>query len=80
MPEINQFLGKYCIPDESDFDQSLIRGKKGKYTGKNLDNNNLVKTLNEEQISRYARIINQIIIKAANKAGLDKDAIIAEVE
>jgi len=77
-PQINSTLGKHCIPDESAFDQSLIKDENGNYTGKNLDNNNLVKNLSEEQINKYARIINKIVIKAANEAGLDKNAIIAE--
>lgn len=78
VPAIGDKLGKYSIISASDCDQSLIKDENGNYTNLNLADNDFVTNLSDEQVDRYARIVNDIVLKAAQDAGLEKDAIIAE--
>ena len=63
----NEFLSKYAIAKISDLDDSLTP-----------DNEKRVKTLTDEQIKLYGRLIEKIVIAAAIEEGLTKDAIVCE--
>ena len=60
-------LSKYAIAKFEDLDQTV-----------GADNEHRVKTLTEEQIKLYGRLIEKIVIAAANEEGLTKDAIVCE--
>lgn len=60
-------LKKYAIAKESDLDLTLTSDKEKR-----------VKTLTEEQIKLYGRLIEKIVIAAAKEEGLTKDAIVCE--
>lgn len=60
-------LSKYAIAKIEDLDQTV-----------GADNEHRVKTLTEEQIKLYGRLIEKIVIAAANEEGLTKDAIVCE--
>ncbi len=60
-------LSKYAIPSMEDLNFEV-----------EPDSEYRVKTLCKAQISRYARLIEKIIIAAAKTEGVDKDAIICE--
>ncbi len=60
-------LAKYAIPSMEDLDMSV-----------DPDSEYRVKSLTKAQISRYAKLIEKIVIAAAKTEGVDKDAIICE--
>lgn len=60
-------LAKYAIPKMEDLDWDVRADKEKR-----------VKTLNEEQLSLYGRLIEHIVIAAAEEEGLDKDSIVCE--
>lgn len=60
-------LSKYAIAKIEDLDQTLT-----------ADNEKRVKTLSDEQIKLYGRLIEKIVIAAAEEEGLTKDAIVCE--
>ena len=60
-------LGKYAIAKLEDLDTSLTADKEKR-----------VKTLTEDQIKLYGRLIEKIVIAAAEEEGLTKDAIVCE--
>lgn len=60
-------LAKYAIPTKDDLDSEV-----------RADNELRVKTLSPEQIKKYGRLIEKIVIAAAEEEGLDKDAIVCE--
>ena len=60
-------LSKYAIPSMADLNLDV-----------DPDSEYRVKTLTPAQISRYARLIEKIIIAAAKTEGVDKDSIICE--
>ena len=60
-------LKKYSIAREDDTNNE-VEPEKEKW----------IKKLDDEQISRYGRTIEKIVIAAAKEAGLNKDAIVAE--
>lgn len=60
-------LAKYAIPKMEDLDTYF-----------RADNELRVRVLNEEQIKLYGRLIEKIVIAAAQEEGLDKDAIVCE--
>ncbi len=60
-------LSKYAIAKYEDLDQTLT-----------ADNEKRVKTLSDEQIRLYGRLIEKIVIAAAEEEGLTKDAIVCE--
>ncbi|MCR4881355.1 MAG: 4-alpha-glucanotransferase [bacterium] len=60
-------LSKYAIPSMADLNMDV-----------KPDSEYRVKTLSTAQISRYARLIEKIIIAAAETEGVDKDSIICE--
>ena len=60
-------LSKYAIAKVEDLDQTLTADKEKR-----------VKTLSDEQIKLYGRLIEKIVIAAAEEEGLTKDAIVCE--
>lgn len=60
-------LKKYAIAKESDLDLTLTSDKEKR-----------VKSLTEEQIKLYGRLIEKIVIAAAEEEGLTKDSIVCE--
>lgn len=60
-------LSKYAIPKIDDLE-----------FGVGADKEQRVKTLTDEQIKLYGRLIEKIVIAAAKEEGLDKDAIVCE--
>ena len=60
-------LKKYAIATEADLDWTLEADKEKR-----------VKSLSDEQIALYGRLIEKIVIGAAKECGLDKDAIVCE--
>ncbi len=60
-------LSKYAIAKVEDLDQTLTADKEKR-----------VKTLSDEQIKLYGRLIEKIVIAAAKECGLDKNAIVCE--
>lgn len=60
-------LCKYAIAKMEDLDMDLEADKEKR-----------VKTLSKEQIHQYGRLIEKIVIAAAEEEGLDKDAIVCE--
>lgn len=63
----HEFLKKFAIPSVEDLNMQ--------YTA---DNEKRVKNLTEEQIKKYGRLIEKIVIGAAREEGLTKDAIVCE--
>lgn len=60
-------LSKFAIPAIEDLDLSV-----------GADKETRVKTLNNEQIKLYGKLIENIVIAAAKEEGLDKDSIVCE--
>ena len=60
-------LSKYAIAKLEDLDMTLESDKEKR-----------VKTLSDEQIKLYGRLIEKIVIGAAKECGLDKNAIVCE--
>lgn len=60
-------LSRYAIARNEDLDWSLEADKEKR-----------VKTLSDEQIKLYGRLIEKIVIGAAKECGLDKNAIVCE--
>ncbi len=60
-------LAKYAIPSLDDLDQKMTP-----------DNEKRVKNLTDAQIKLYGRLIEKIVIAAAQEEGLTKDAIVCE--
>ena len=60
-------LGKYAIAKLEDLNNEVEADKEKR-----------VKTLSDEQISLYGRLIEKIVIAAAEEEGLDKNAIVCE--
>ena len=60
-------LSKYAIPTLADLDEEVPADKEKR-----------VKTLTKEQVKKYARLIEKIVIEAAKEEGLNKDAIVCE--
>lgn len=61
------FLSKFAIAKLDDLDMSLEADKEKR-----------VKTLTDEQITKYGALIEKIVIEAAKEEGLDKNAIVCE--
>lgn len=60
-------LSKYAIPSLADLDMELEADKEKR-----------VKTLSKQQIKLYGRLIEKIVIAAAEEEGLDKNSIVCE--
>ncbi len=63
----HEFLSKYAIAGVNDIDETLEPDKE-KY----------IKTLNKDQIKKYGRLIEKVVIAAAKECGLNKNAIVCE--
>lgn len=63
----HEFLKKFAIPSVEDLNME--------YTA---DNEKRVKDLTDEQIKKYGRLIEKIVIDAAKEEGLTKDSIVCE--
>lgn len=63
----HEFLGKFAIATEDDLDEE-----------ETVDSEHRVKTLTPEQISQYGKLIEKIVIGAAEEVGLDKNSIVCE--
>ena len=63
----HEFLKKFAIPSVEDLNME--------YTA---DNEKRVKNLTEEQIKKYGRLIEKIVIAVAKEEGLTKDSIVCE--
>ncbi len=61
------FLSKFAIAEPDDLDMEL-----------DADKEKRVKTLSDKQVKLYGRLIEKIVIAAAQEEGLDKDAIVCE--
>ena len=66
-------LAKYSIAREENINKTPIEGKFA-----TPDDEKWIDNLSDEQVTLYGRMIEKIVIAAANDAGLDKDSIIAE--
>ena len=66
-------LSKYSIAKEENINKTPIDGKFA-----TPDDEKWIDNLSDEQITLYGRMIEHIVIAAANEAGLSKDSIIAE--
>lgn len=60
-------LSKYAIAKLEDLDMELTADKEKR-----------VKTLTKDQVKKYGRLIEKIVIAAAKEEGLDKDSIVCE--
>ncbi|MCR5265623.1 MAG: 4-alpha-glucanotransferase [Cyanobacteria bacterium RUI128] len=63
----NPDLAKYSIAGKDDVDP-ILEPDKEKY----------IKTLNHDQIKKYGRLIEKVVIAAAKECGLNKNAIVCE--
>lgn len=63
----HQFLSKFAIAKMEDLNEDVTSDKEKR-----------VKTLSNEQIKAYGRLIEKIVIAAAKEEGLDKDNIVCE--
>lgn len=66
-------LAKYSIAKEENINKTPIEGKFA-----TPDDEKWIDNLSDEQVSLYGRMIEKIVIAAAQEAGLNKDSIIAE--
>jgi len=60
-------LSKFAVATFNDLDYEI-----------GADKEKRVKTLNDEQVKLYGRLVEKIVITAAEEEGLDKDAIVCE--
>lgn len=60
-------LAKFAIPKLEDLDENIRADKEQR-----------VKTLTDEQIQLYGRLIEHVVVAAAKEEGLDKDGIVCE--
>ncbi len=63
----HEFLKKFAIPSVEDLDMNY-----------SADNEKRVKYLTDDQIKKYGRLIEKIVIAAAKEEGLTKDSIVCE--
>lgn len=63
----HEFLKKFAVATEEDLNEEVT-----------ADTELRVKTLTDEQIMQYGRLIEKIVIGAAKEVGLNKDAIVCE--
>lgn len=63
----HEYLKKFAIPSIEDLD-----------TEYSADNEKRVKNLTHEQIKKYGRLVEKIVIAAAKEEGLTKDSIVCE--
>lgn len=78
-PKIEQGAGRlYSSPEHPELCKYAIARMEDLDTTLEADKEKRVKTLSNEQIHKYGRLIEKIVIAAAEEEGLDKDAIVCE--
>ena len=78
-PKIEQGAGRlYSSPEHPELCKYAIARMEDLDTTLEADKEKRVKTLSQEQIHKYGRVIEKIVIAAAEEEGLDKDAIVCE--
>ncbi len=78
-PKIEQGAGRlYSSPEHPELCKYAIARMEDLNTELEADKEKRVKTLSTEQIQAYGRLIEKIVIAAAEEEGLDKDAIVCE--
>ena len=79
LPKIEEGAGRlYSSPFHPELKKYSIAREDDTNTEVEPDKEKWIKKLDDEQISRYGRTIEKIVIAAAKEAGLNKDAIVAE--
>lgn len=78
-PKIDQGAGRlFSSPEHPELSRYAIARMEDLNTELEADKEKRVKTLSAEQIRKYGRLIEKIVIAAAEEEGLDKDAIVCE--
>ena len=78
-PRIEQGAGRlYSSPEHPELKKYAIARLEDLDPELEADKEKRVKTLSKEQIHSYGRLIEKIVIAAAEEEGLDKDAIVCE--
>lgn len=78
-PRIDQGAGRlYSSPEHPELCKYAIAKMEDLNMDLEADKEKRVKTLSKEQIHQYGRLIEKIVIAAAEEEGLDKDAIVCE--
>lgn len=78
-PKIDQGAGRlFSSPEHPELCKYAIARMEDLDTELEADKEKRVKTLSTEQIHLYGRLIEKIVIAAAEEEGLDKDAIVCE--
>lgn len=79
LPKIEEGAGRlYSSPFHPELKKYSIAREDDTNNQVEPDKEKWITKLDEEQVSRYGRTIEKIVIAAAKEAGLDKDAIVAE--
>ncbi|MCX4275745.1 MAG: 4-alpha-glucanotransferase [Candidatus Gastranaerophilales bacterium] len=79
LPKVEEGAGRlYSSPFHPELKKYSIAREDDTNNGVEPDKEKWITKLDDEQISRYGRTIEKIVIAAAKEAGLDKDAIVAE--
>ncbi|MDR1168305.1 MAG: 4-alpha-glucanotransferase [Heliobacteriaceae bacterium] len=78
-PKVEEGAGRlYSSPEHPTLCKYAIAQVQDLDTGLEPDKEKRVKTLSGEQIKLYGRLIEKVVIAAAQEEGLDKDAIVCE--
>lgn len=78
-PKIEEGAGRlYSSPEHPELAQFAIATLEDLNLELEADKEKRIKSLNEKQIKLYGRLIEKIVIAAAEEEGLDKDAIVCE--
>lgn len=78
-PKIEQGAGRlFSSPEHPELCKFAIARMEDLDTTLEADKEKRVKSLSKEQIQKYGRLIEKIVIAAAKEEGLDKDAIVCE--
>lgn len=78
-PKIEEGAGRlYSSPEHADLNKFAIPKIQDLNENIRADKEQRVKTLTDEQIQLYGRLIEHIVIAAAEEEGLDKDSIVCE--
>ena len=79
LPKVEEGAGRlYSSPQHEELKKYSIATMEDVNNEFDPDEEKWIKQLSDEQIKRYGAMIEKIVIASAQKAGLDKDAIVAE--
>ena len=79
LPKVEEGAGRlYSSPQHEELKKYSIATMEDVDDEFDPDEEKWIKQLSDEQIKRYGAMIEKIVIASAQKAGLDKDAIVAE--